>query len=88
MACRTSVEADCDRCFCAIDNDAGGESLVTEWDRERSLGVVMCEREGDLRESGKSVRSAGVFFGFCGGGIICAGCRSGAGDFVIFFSLG
>ena len=65
---RTSVEANCDRCF---DDDAGSVvALVTEWDRESSLGVVMGEREGDFGESGKSLISVGVFFGCCGGGII------------------
>ena len=68
-ACRTSVEADCDRCF-VYDTGGGAVALVTEWDREISLEVVMGEREGDFRESGKSLISVGVFFGCCGGGII------------------
>ena len=63
-----SVEADCDRCF--VDDASGVVALVTEWDLEISLGVVMGEREGDFGESGKSLISVGVFFGCCGGGII------------------
>ena len=64
---RTSVEADCDRCF--VDDTDGVVALITEWDRESSLGVVMCERESDFGESGKSLISVGVFFGCCGGGL-------------------
>ena len=40
----------------------------------------MGESEGDLGESGKSERCPGVFWGFCGGGMIWAGLS-------IFFSL-
>ena len=45
----------------------------------------MGEREGDFGESGKLVRSAGVFLSFYEGGMICAGHCGGAGD---FFPLG
>ena len=46
-----------------VDDDAAavGDSLVTECALVRSLGVVMGESEGDLGESGKSERCAGVF---------------------------
>ena len=84
MACRTSVDADRDRCFVGIDDDAGG----VEWHRVSSLGVVMGKREGDFGEIGKSVGSGVVFFSFCGEGMICAGRCGGAGDLVIFFPLG
>ena len=58
-------------------------SLVTEWDRESSLRVVMGESVDDLEKSGKSVWSVGVFFVCCGGGTIWD-CRSGgAGDLII-----
>ena len=69
VARRTSVEADCERCFVAD----GGEVvfLVTEWDREICLGVVMGDSEGDFGESGKS--SVGVFLDCCGRGINWAG---------------
>ena len=69
MARRTSVEVDRDLGFGAIDVVGGGESLVTECDREIILGVGIGEKEGDLGDSGNSVRSAGVFFCFCGGRI-------------------
>ena len=61
-ASRTSFEAGRDRCFCTVDDDddvGGVVSLVTEWDR--NFGVVMGESEGDLGESRKSERCAGVF---------------------------
>ena len=82
---RTSLEGDRDRSFGVIgDDDAlGVVSLVTEWDRKSILGVVMGEREGDLGESGKSERCAGVFCVFCGGGMICAGRSGGARDFFL-----
>ena len=32
------------------DDDCGGEFLVAEWDRERSLGVEMGERKGNVGE--------------------------------------
>ena len=64
---RTSVEADCERCFV----DSGGVVvLVTEWDREISLGVVMGESEGDFGESGKSLVSVGVFLVVVGEGLV------------------
>ena len=88
MARLTSLEADCDLGFGAIDVVGRGESLVTEWDSESILGVVIGEREGDLGDSGNSVRSARVgffFLLFCGGGINWAGRSAGAGDFVFFF---
>ena len=67
---RTSFEADRDRCT-VDDDDAGGVvSLVTEWDRISNFGIVMGESEGDLGESGKSERCAGVVCVFCGGGMI------------------
>ena len=51
----TSFEADLARCL--VGDFAGGvESLATEWDRESSLGVEIGEREGDVGESGNSVR--------------------------------
>ena len=40
MARRTSVEADRDLDFGAIDVVGGGESLFTEYDRESILGAV------------------------------------------------
>ena len=69
---RTSFEVDRDLCFGSVDDDdadaAVGDSLVSECARVSSLGVVMGESKGDLGESGKSERCAGVFCGFCGGG--------------------
>ena len=59
--------------FVSVDDDAVAavhDSLVTKCARVSSLGVVMGESEGDLGESGKSELCAGVFCGFCGGGII------------------
>ena len=62
---RTSFEADRDFCLSSVDDDdeddAVGDSLVTDFARVRSLGVVMGESEGDLGESWKSERYAGVF---------------------------
>ena len=61
---RTSFEADRDLGLSSIDDDdavAVGDSLVTDCALVRSLGVVMGESEGDLGESGKSERCAGVF---------------------------
>ena len=59
---RTSFEADRDLGLSSVDDDdAVGDSLVTDCARVRSLGVVMGESEGDLGESGKSERCPGVF---------------------------
>ena len=71
---QTSVEADCDLFFVSIGEDAGGvESLVTEWDRESSLGVETGDNVGGVGESGSLLGSAGVFFG-CGGMIWAGLC--------------
>ena len=52
------------RCFTIDDDDDGSvDSLVTEWDRESSLGVEMDEREGNVWERGVSVVWVGVFIG-------------------------
>ena len=37
-------------------------SPPTEWGRESNLGIEIGDREGGVRERGKSVRWAGVFF--------------------------
>ena len=59
---RTSFEADRDLGLGSVDDDeAVADSLVTECTLVRSLGVGMGESEGDLGESGKSERCAGVF---------------------------
>ena len=60
----TSFESDRDLGLSSVDDDdaaAVGDSLVTECALVRSLGVVMGESEGDLGESGKSEKCAGVF---------------------------
>ena len=71
---RTSFEADRDLCFCSVDDDdvaaSVGDSLVTECDRASNLAVLMGNSEGNLGESGKSELCAGVFCGFCEGGMI------------------
>ena len=86
---RTSFDADLARCLVTVGDFPGGvESLATEWGRESNLGVEIGERGGCIWERVKSVRWAGVFFDCCGGGMIWAGRWSGAGDFIIFFSLG
>ena len=58
----TSFEADRDLGLCSVDDAAAavGDSLVTECALVKSLGVVMGESEGDLGESGRSERCAGV----------------------------
>ena len=55
-----------------VDGDCC-ESFVAENDRESSLGVETGDNVGGVGESGSLVGSAGVFFAFCGGGIIWAG---------------
>ena len=68
---RISLEADLARCFVVTVDDAGGMySLATERGRESSLGIEIGEREGDVSESGNSVKWAGLFFGCFEGGII------------------
>ena len=70
------------------DSARGVESRATEWGRESNLGVEIGERVGGVGERVQSGRWAGVFLDCCEGGMIWAGRWSGAGDFILFFSLG
>ena len=64
---RASFEADSDLGFWCVDGDddvaasSVGDSLVNECELTSCLGVLIGDSEGDLGESGKSEKCAGVF---------------------------
>ena len=63
----TSVAADCDRCF--VDDAGDFVVLVTEWDRESSLGVVMGESGVIWGKVGSQLDQSGYFLVVVGEGL-------------------